>query len=73
MEMHRGHGADRCHLLEDHHALVGLAVPQLEGAKFKVSVLFTIAPGFFDRIRGYRRVIICRNFQECDIREWSVV
>src|SRR5271169_717432 len=33
MEMHRGHGADRCHLLEYHNALVGLAVPQLEGGR----------------------------------------
>src|SRR5271168_2642624 len=30
MEMHRGHGADRRHLLEHHHALLGLVVPQLE-------------------------------------------
>src|SRR6516225_10345521 len=33
MEMRRGHGADRCHLLEYHYALVGLAVPQLEGGR----------------------------------------
>ena len=33
MKMHRGHGADGCHLLECQHALVGLAVPQLEGGR----------------------------------------
>jgi hypothetical protein len=43
MEMHRGNGADRRHLLEYHHALVSLAVPQL-GVDERPGAIFHTGP-----------------------------